>query len=61
MQVMVEGVETAKQVAVVADAHADQMQGFFFSEPISPIWSDAMVKRLEWPRAGRHGQIGPDQ
>jgi diguanylate cyclase (GGDEF)-like protein len=33
MRVTVEGVETARQVAFLADADADQVQGFFFGRP----------------------------
>ena len=34
MRVTVEGVETAKQVAFLDEADADQVQGFYFSRPI---------------------------
>ena len=34
MRVTVEGVETAKQVAFLDGADADQVQGFFFGRPM---------------------------
>ena len=36
MQVTVEGVETAEQAACLDGVHADQVQGFFFGEPVPP-------------------------
>jgi EAL domain-containing protein (putative c-di-GMP-specific phosphodiesterase class I) len=35
MRVTVEGVETARQVDLLYNAHADQVQGFYFGEPVS--------------------------
>jgi EAL domain-containing protein (putative c-di-GMP-specific phosphodiesterase class I) len=34
MRVTVEGVETAEQVDFLYDAHADQVQGFYFGRPV---------------------------
>jgi diguanylate cyclase (GGDEF)-like protein/PAS domain S-box-containing protein len=36
LQTVAEGVETADQVAFLAEHHCDAMQGFFFSPPLSP-------------------------
>jgi EAL domain-containing protein (putative c-di-GMP-specific phosphodiesterase class I) len=35
MQVIAEGAETAEQVDFLAKNHCDQVQGFFFSKPVT--------------------------
>ena len=44
MRVTVEGVETARQVDFLYNAHADQVQGFYFGEPVpaSEISADVL-------------------
>jgi diguanylate cyclase (GGDEF)-like protein len=44
MRVTVEGVETAQQVDFLYDAHADQVQGFYFGKPVpaSEIGADVL-------------------
>jgi EAL domain-containing protein (putative c-di-GMP-specific phosphodiesterase class I) len=36
LSVMVEGVETADQFALIASLGADDAQGFYFSKPLTP-------------------------
>ena len=43
MRVTVEGVETSDQVDFLYDAHADQVQGFYFGKPMSAATVDADV------------------
>jgi diguanylate cyclase (GGDEF)-like protein len=43
MRVTVEGVETAKQVAFLDGADADQVQGFFFGRPVSSSETSALI------------------
>jgi diguanylate cyclase (GGDEF)-like protein len=56
MRVTVEGVETAKQVAFLDSANADQMQGYFFGKPMPAseigalILKDFQTSRLVAPK-----------
>ena len=45
MRVTVEGVETERQVDFLYDAHADQVQGFYFGEPLAASELGAGVLR----------------
>jgi EAL domain-containing protein (putative c-di-GMP-specific phosphodiesterase class I) len=45
MRVTVEGVESARQVSFLYDAHADQVQGFFFGRPESAADAAADIRR----------------
>jgi diguanylate cyclase (GGDEF)-like protein len=44
MRVTVEGVETSAQVDFLYDAHADQVQGYFFGQPMPAAKVDAAVR-----------------
>jgi EAL domain-containing protein (putative c-di-GMP-specific phosphodiesterase class I) len=43
MRVTVEGVETARQATFLDGADADQVQGFFFSRPVSGLETSAVI------------------
>lgn len=45
MRVTVEGVETERQVDFLYNAHADQVQGFYFGEPLAASELGAGVLR----------------
>ena len=53
MRVTVEGVETPEQADFLYDAHADQVQGFYFGRPVpaSEIAADLLKRVHEPPRA----------
>jgi diguanylate cyclase (GGDEF)-like protein/PAS domain S-box-containing protein len=44
LQVIAEGVETEAQLAYLREHHCDQIQGYFFSRPVTP---DAFARMLE--------------
>jgi EAL domain-containing protein (putative c-di-GMP-specific phosphodiesterase class I) len=57
MQVIAEGVEDAKQLAFLREHGCDQMQGFFFSPPISAQAFENLLRqgnRLDAPVAQAH-------
>jgi len=52
LQCVVEGVETAGQVAALRELGCDAMQGFYFSEPFAPDAMSRPVGREMAPAAG---------
>ena len=51
MRVTVEGVETERQVDFLYDAHADQVQGFYFGEPLAASGLAADVLGISAPHS----------
>ncbi|MBI3562966.1 MAG: EAL domain-containing protein [Gammaproteobacteria bacterium] len=52
LQVVAEGVETAEQVAYLLANQCDQIQGYYFSRPLTPVAFEALLrsgKRLQLP------------
>lgn len=53
MRVVVEGVETLRQLKTVMGFGCEQVQGYYFSRPISPEEVSALLKAGRFPFAGK--------
>jgi EAL domain-containing protein (putative c-di-GMP-specific phosphodiesterase class I) len=60
LKVVAEGVENPEQLAYLAEQQCDEIQGYYFSEPVEGDAFFRMVmanKRLPWPLAAPDGEV----
>lgn len=56
LKTIAEGVETAAQLAFVSEQGCDEVQGYYFSKPLTPDQFEQFAKRAQRPHSVRNSR-----